>query len=413
VAAGLAACGGSSGGQRTASTRTAATTPRPRPAPAPDPAFGGGLAVGLTETNANLIWHGRDVGAFGPWRDRVEAIRPTLFRLLVDWAQLQPSPAVPPAWTKPDLGCARGVPPCGPFSGLRDVLRAVRSQQEAGRGFEVLVSIYGVPAWAARPPAGCERPGTTPRSRPITAAGLRAYGALVDSLQALAAAERVRLRWWSPWNEPNGPYFLSPQRSRCTDAAPLRSPAVYAELARALRARLRPGQGLVVGDLADLRASRPGRASVADFVAALPDDVLCSAVVVAQHDYVEASDPPGARGAVGQLEDALDHRPCAASTPIWVTETGVGAPRTNGRRTTDPATLRAECRALQRALRRWDADPRVGAAFQYTFRDDPAFPVGLADARLTRAFPVEALWRAWGGDRAPDGPAPALPAACK
>jgi hypothetical protein len=388
--------------------------PQSAPAPpAPDPAFGGGLAVGLTETNANLFWRGHDDGAFAPWRDRVEAIRPRLFRLLVDWAQLQPSPVAPPAWTKPDLGCARSVAPCAPFAGLRDVLRAVRSQQAAGRGFEVLVSIYGVPAWAARAPGGCERAGTTPRSRPITPAGLQAYGALVDSLQALAAGERVQLRWWSPWNEPNGAYFLSPQRSRCASDAPLLAPGVYVELARALRARLRPGQELVVGDLADLRASRPTSTSVGDFVAAVPDDVLCSAAVVAQHAYVEATDAPGERGAVGQLEDALDRRPCAARKPIWVTETGVGDPRFDGTRSTDPALLLAQCRALQRALRRWDADPRVGAAFQYTFRDDPGFPVGLADARLTRAWPVEALWRAWGGDRAPDGPPPALPPTCR
>jgi hypothetical protein len=54
----------------------------------------------------------------------------------------------------------------------------------------------------------------------------------------------------------------------------------------------------------------------------------------------------------------------------------------------------------------------VEAAFQYTFRDDPAFPVGLADARLTRTWPTYDEWLAWGGDRPPGGPAPDLPAAC-
>ena len=380
--------------------------------PSSDPSFGGGLATGLSELNANLLWHGRDVGPFGPWRDRVEALRPALYRLLVDWSQLQASPDTPPDWTKPADGCVRGIPPCLPFAGLRDVLRAVRSQQRAGHGFAVVVSIYGVPAWAARPPGGCERPDAGPRSRPITARGLRAYGALIDSLQALAAAEHVAIRWWSPWNEPNGPFFLSPQRARCAADAPSRASRVYAALARAMRRRLRPGQELVVGDLADLRVARAERTSLAEFVADLPDDVLCAAAVVAQHDYVERSDARTGAGAVGDLEAALDRRPCAARTPIWVTETGVGAPRTGGRRVADAAGLRADCRALQAALERWDADPRVGAAVQYSVRDDPAFPVGLADARLTRAWPVFALWRAWGGDRAPDGPAPSLPPGC-
>ena len=33
-------------------------------------------------------------------------------------------------------------------------------------------------------------------------------------------------------------------------------------------------------------------------------------------------------------------------------------------------------------VERWRSDPRVGAVFQYTFRDDPDFPVGLTDAEL-------------------------------
>ncbi|MCW2995444.1 MAG: hypothetical protein JWQ18_2939, partial [Conexibacter sp.] len=60
---------------------------------------------------------------------------------------------------------------------------------------------------------------------------------------------------------------------------------------------------------------------------------------------------------------------------------------------------------------RWAADPRVDAAFQYTFREDTAYPVGLADAGLTRLYPTYDLWAAWGA-RAPSDPAPALPQSC-
>jgi hypothetical protein len=48
---------------------------------------------------------------------------------------------------------------------------------------------------------------------------------------------------------------------------------------------------------------------------------------------------------------------------------------------------------MERYLRRWYLDPKVDVAFQYTIREDPAYPVGLADDRLTRAYPVFELWR--------------------
>ena len=54
----------------------------------------------------------------------------------------------------------------------------------------------------------------------------------------------------------------------------------------------------------------------------------------------------------------------------------------------------------------------MDAAFQYTFRDDPVFPVGLADAKLTKAWPAYQLFKAWGGTRGADAPPPALPRAC-
>jgi hypothetical protein len=54
----------------------------------------------------------------------------------------------------------------------------------------------------------------------------------------------------------------------------------------------------------------------------------------------------------------------------------------------------------------------VDAAFQYSFRDDPVFPVGLADAPLTKTWPAYDLFKLWGGERRPDGPAPDLPQAC-
>jgi hypothetical protein len=392
----------------------AATAPKPAPQPP-----GEGLAVGIGETRATLLWSRAArpelSGGMGPWRDRLAALRPRYYRLLVDWARLQPDPAQPPSWEMADDGCQRGQPPCAAFAGIRDTLRAVASQQKAGGGFQVLVSIFGVPAWAAAPASGCERADATPRSRPINDQGLAGYRALIASLDRLATSEGVKLSYWSPWNEPNGPFFVSPQRAACDRSSPPVSPAVYTKLARAMRAELDtvPGaQHLVIAELAGLPGPRLRGAGVEEFYAALPDDVVCSAAVYAQHAYAERGKPESARRPVDQLEAALDRRPCARDKPIWVTETGVGGPDVGGERIGGLASLREDCRALDSALRRWDVDPRVQAAFQYTFRDDPAFPVGLADAQLTRTWPAYDEWLAWGGDRPPGAPAPDLPAAC-
>ena len=295
-----------------------------------------------------------------------------------------------------------------------DVLRAVRSQQRAGGGFEVVLVLYGVPDWAAVPASGCERSGLTARSRPITAAGLRGYRALVRARCSRSGAARTsRCAGGAPWNEPNGPFFLSPQRRALRHRGALRAPVVYAALYRALRDELRVAGGdrrLVLGDLADVVTRRPQVSSAREVLAALPRDVVCSAAVVAQHAYAEVGRAAAAAGVVGAVERVLDRRGCARRTPIWVTETGVGGTHAGERRRGGAAARRADCRALQDDLRRWWADPRVTAAFQYTVRDDPAFPVGLADSRLRRAWPAYDLLRAWGGERAPEAPPP--PDAC-
>jgi hypothetical protein len=306
----------------------------------------------------------------------------------------------------------RGMQPCAPYDGIRDTLRAIHSEQQAGNGFATMVVFYGVPEWAARPPSGCERDDITARSRPITDQGLAAYKAMVRSLQDLARREGVDIGWWSPWNEPNGPFFISPQRRTCHGNSKALAPAVYARFARALRQELHPGQQLVVGELAGLTNARKYGTSISEFYAGLPDDVVCNADVFAQHAYAQRGDAADDPGAVGALEDVLDRRPCTRGKPIWVTETGVGGPHVGDERSPSAKATRADCQALNVALRRWNDDPRVDAAFQYTFRDDPVFPVGLVDAPLTKTWPAYDLFKAWGGDRGADTPAPALPQAC-
>jgi hypothetical protein len=352
--------------------------PAAPPPPAP-PAARPPLVLGLAEQNPHLV--GLDVpAAFAPWRDRAVALRPRLFRLLVPWSAVQPRRSAPPDWAAPQSGCARGAAPCAPFAGIRDLLRAVRARQRADGGWEVVVSVFAAPGWALARRGGCPPGG---------AVDLPAYAALLRSLAALGRAEGVRLPWWSPWNEPNHPAFLAPQRAACGRGERAVSPAAYGALVRAARAALPPGAQLVLGEVAGYDGPRPDRLGAAELAAALPRDVACAAPVWAQHTYVGRGrgelaadrDAAGNRALTDAVVRALAAHGCPRAHRVWITETGAAAgPRA--------------CAGMRAALAAWARDPRVDAAVQYSFRDDPAFPVGLADAGLRRLHPS---YRAWLG----------------
>ena len=65
VAVALGACGGND--DKSSNSTSTSKPPPAKQAPA-DIAPGGGLAIGMTEINPDLFWHGKDVGAFGPSR---------------------------------------------------------------------------------------------------------------------------------------------------------------------------------------------------------------------------------------------------------------------------------------------------------------------------------------------------------
>jgi hypothetical protein len=348
-------------------------------------------------------------------RRELTALHPTYLRLLVDWAALQPGPDRPPRLEAPVSGCARDVGPCGAYAGIRAELEAIATQQRAPGGglsgdFKVVIDIFGVPAWAAAPPSGCELARTTPFSRPLGPAAIVGYRALIRSLLALATRAGVSLEWWSPWNEPNNPLFISPQRVACNAHSPPLSPAVYAQLAGAMAAELKADGGvhrLLLGELDDYPTDSPHRTSIASFIAALPADVVCLAEVWSVHDYAARGAFASSADPVEALESALDSRSaCTRETPIWVTETGAGAPRPGFPRPAGAADERAGCEALATQLIRWYGDPRVQAVFQYTFREDPAFPVGVLSADLSHLYPTYHLWLDWSRLRAASQPPP-------
>lgn len=396
----LACCACGSGGQ---STRTA-LKPGPGPAVAPRP------VVGLTEDNAQLLLppavsDGPRWASFGEAfvrsRRELGALRPAYVRLLVDWAALQPRSDRPADLAGPVSGCARSVGPCAPYPGLKGELEAIASEQRirrrtGGTGPEVLIDVLGVPGWAAAPASGCELQGAPSDARALARGAIASYRALIGGLVSLAASEGVRLRWWSPWNEPNDPLFLSPQRARCETSAEPVSPAEYAQLAQAMAGELRlsdPTASIVLGELDGLTQDSARAVSVQSFVAALPGEVLCLGSAWSVHAYAVYGPDAGDAEPVAALEDALRRRGgCAADAPVWITEAGAGAPHPGPTVGVSAAQQLEGCRALATQLRRWLADRRVGAVFQYSFRDDPAFPVGLVSDDLRVLHPVYGLW---------------------
>ncbi|HEX5925420.1 MAG TPA: hypothetical protein VFY45_16430, partial [Baekduia sp.] len=227
------------------------------------------LATGLTESNAQLLWPAADhvvAPGFDVWRDRLLALHSRFLRVPIYWNQLQPDAAQPADLRHPADGCLRGRPPCGAFNGIADELAAIAALQRAGLGVpQVQIVIANVPDWAANPASGCERKDAGPRSRPINAAGLEAYKALITQVAALAAQQGAVVRWWSPWNEPNHPAFISPQRAACSPDSPSLAPAVYSQLVRAAKAALdaAPGdQRLVLGEMAGTTVASPRRSTV-------------------------------------------------------------------------------------------------------------------------------------------------------
>jgi hypothetical protein len=331
------------------------------------------------------------------WRDSVKKMRPTYYRLVVDW------PSVQQGFAQPQGGCMRDIPPCAGYAGLQDQLAAVAAaQKEAGENrWQVMVVIAGTPDALAAPGGGCERANVQRRSRPPTPEGLAAYGDLIQRVQEAADAAGAKLRYWSPWNEPNHPFFISPQRASCKASAKSRAVKPYTDLARAMKERLREGQQLVLGETAGLLQKKSGYTRVQEFIRELPRDVVCSARVYGQHGYVGGPDP------VDETDRALARHDCPQKHEIWMTETGVGAPRRGEQRKASMSALRKACRNMRKRLLQWYEDPRVTAAFQYTLREDDRFPTGLVTVDLAASYPALDEWNAWSGDRKPSEAPPA------
>jgi len=392
--------------------KKSADKPTPTPTPAetrsPEVAEGkarGDLAIGLTEQNPNLFWApGARDGVppeFARWQEDTGKLKPAFYRLVLDWPSLQPQKGTRANLAQPYDGCLRGQPPCAAWAGVKDQLAALASRQKQHKGgWEVLVVITGTPEWAARPASGCERDGTEPRSRAPKPSAMKAYRQLVKDVLYVGGAQGVELRYWSAWNEPNHPFFISPQRATCDAASPSLGVKRYTELTRNLKRALdeAPGdQEYVLGELAGLDTSKTKSTSIQEFLRKLPSSVVCGSTIISQHGYITGGINP-----VNLDAKAAATHDCPKKHVVWMTETGVGAPHAGRAAESTAKDERRWCRQLHRRLTQWYEDPRVTAAFQYTFREDDIFRTGLVTTALDRAFPALREWQAWGGTARPD-----------
>jgi hypothetical protein len=356
------------------------------------------LAIGLTENDPRLLRPDSEI-----WRASVKliALRPAYVRVLIPWERLQPRAGAKPNWDAPFGGCPRLVPGCHSEDGMRGLLMAIKARQAQAGGWKIFAVPYFTPLWAmAAPPTGCQKERN--RHARVQMPRIAHYRRLLRAFNALADKVGVKLDYISPWNEPNHPAFLQPQRATCHASSKAVSPEAYARLVRAAQLELRPGQTIVLGSLAGLQDPRPYGAGAAEFIRGLPHDVACIDGPFAQHAYVgvNARDgvPPPAdplTAARYELLDtviaALDAKNCEKRKALWIGETGA---------------FDHGCAGMSAALRSWAVNDRIDAAFQYTFRDNRHYPVGLVSSSLRDTFASYRAWSAFAGSPRQLPPAP-------
>jgi len=374
--------------------------------------------VGITEENANILGSPGSTSLTTPFaaaNQYLNALRPSYIRLLVDWEQLQLHEGQAPSLGGTVNGCSRNKAPCRSYAWLEAELKAVKTRQAAGDYVRPVLDIYGTPSWAAAPQTGCLPVGVTTFSAPLSAKGLRAYQQFIKDILALGKRLGVELPYWAPWNEPNSTNFIAPQRAACqTSSPPLAPQHAYAQLVEAMQSVFNtpgtPGNHqILLGELVGITSSSPHQTSIEEFVGNLPEKVICASTIWAVHDYA-SWDGLKRKSAVGALETALAQHSCAKHDTIWVDETGAGSARPGGPLTAGATGEKAACRAMAGKLKDYLLDPRVTAVFQYTFREDEDYPVGLMNSQMTRIYPAYYLWLAWSQRTTPE--APSLPEAC-
>ena len=295
--------------------------------------------------------------------DRARAAGARLVRAMVYWHRLAPR--------RP----AAGEPPFDEPR-LFELDELVASTSE--RGMEVMLTIWGTPAWAN----GGEQPNRPPHD--------------LDDLHEFArrlAARYPQVRRYSVWNEPNLEQFLAPQFDAAGRSA---SVQLYAELFSAAAAGIRranPDALVAAGETSARGRDVPSTGPAQDSHSPVGFARLLSEVrpplafdAWAHHPFPTSPDqPPDQRTrfptvtllSLARFGRALDDWFGRERVPLWVTEYA------HETQPEEPLGVPRELQAAyaEQALSLAAAVPRVELFVWFTFRDDPTnrWESGLLD----------------------------------
>jgi polysaccharide biosynthesis protein PslG len=259
---------------------------------------------------------------------------------------------------------------------LDDVDDLVRSAQQ--RGIELLITIWGTPAWA--------NGGAPPNRPPLDPGELESFAEAIGDRYSGRHTGYPAVRLFSAWNEPNLEQFLAPQFDAAGRSV---GPALYAPLARAVYDGIKRAneEALVaIGETSPRGHDRPSRGEVQDSHSPARFARLLSEVrptirfdAWAQHPYppraeVAPADPvrwPRVGLAnLDRLGAALDDWFRRDGTPLWITEYG------HETRPAEPLGIgpSLQARYAADALALAAESPRVRMFLWFIFRDRAETP---------------------------------------
>jgi Cellulase (glycosyl hydrolase family 5) len=259
------------------------------------------LLVGFMD-DASLRW----IPSRGRMLDRAQATGARVIRALVSWHVIAPR--------RPAQGAA-------PFEASRvhDLDELVAGAR--ARGMEVMLTIWGTPAWAGGKPG--------PNRAPTDLDAFREFARGI-------AARYPSVRRYSVWNEPNTQLFLSPQFDRAGRSV---APRAYATMFRAAYEGIKaanPDALVAIGETGSHGADVPrgggqDRHSPARFAQLLSrQQPRLEFDAWAHHPYpIRSSAPPDKPSvwphvvtltSLPRFVEALDRWFAQENTPLWVTE---------------------------------------------------------------------------------------------
>ncbi len=253
-------------------------------------------------------------------------------------------------------------------------------------GIKVVLTIFGTPAWANGGKGLNRAPASFEELRKFAfAAATRYSGTWTD-----AAGNRLpRVLYWTAWNEPNNPVFLSPQYRRVEGRWVVQSAVDYAKICRAVyqgvHATLLAGEKVACGVTAprgnnNPRSARPSVAPIA-FLRAAWKAGLRRFDAYAHHPYYtypketpttrprRPAKPEQAAVTLATIDLLADElRRLYGPTRIWITEYGY---QTNPPDPLFGVSWQRQAQYLREAFAIARSHPQIDMMLWFLLRDEP------------------------------------------